>query len=135
MTITKLAITLGVADLAKSFAFYRFGLGFPSANGIQHFDGVTFAGFEMGENMFALLPVDALASDSGQSPTRSGFSRIAFTHAVATKAEADDIVAKALAAGGTMPRQPITRSWGHYSTCFNDLDGFCWEIVVVNPGE
>lgn len=134
MEISKLAITIGVADLQKSFDFYHRGLGMASANGIQTFDGVTFAGFEMGENMFALLPVDALASDSGQSPERSGFSRIAFTHSVPTKDAADLIVAKAIAAGGTMPRPPQMRSWGHYSTCFNDLDGFCWEIVVVEPG-
>ncbi len=48
-------------------------------------------------------------------------------------AEVDGLVAKARAAGGTVPRDP--KDYGFmYGHGFEDLDGHLWELVYMEPG-
>ncbi|KAG0762051.1 hypothetical protein G6F22_018733 [Rhizopus arrhizus] len=51
-----------------------------------------------------------------------------------SRAEVDDRVARAVAAGGTAPRAPQDHGF-MYGHGFEDLDGHIWELVYMVPGE
>jgi predicted lactoylglutathione lyase len=51
----------------------------------------------------------------------------------ASRAEVDDLVRKALAAGGTAPRAPQDLGF-MYGHDFEDLDGHIWEPFYMEPG-
>ncbi|AZS79961.1 glyoxalase/bleomycin resistance/extradiol dioxygenase family protein [Achromobacter spanius] len=51
-----------------------------------------------------------------------------------SRAEVDDLVARARAAGGTVPREPQDHGF-MYAHGFEDLDGHIWELVHMAPGE
>lgn len=49
-----------------------------------------------------------------------------------SRAEVDELVVKARAAGGAIPRQP--QDYGFmYSHGFEDLDGHIWELAYMDP--
>jgi len=50
----------------------------------------------------------------------------------ASRAEVDEMVAKAVAAGGTTPREPQDLGF-MYSHAFEDLDGHTWEPFYMEP--
>ena len=62
-------ITLGVADLKKSLAFYRDGLGLPTHD-YKEEQGIVF--FEMEGTWLSLYPRDKLADDIGQTEKLTG---------------------------------------------------------------
>jgi catechol 2,3-dioxygenase-like lactoylglutathione lyase family enzyme len=100
-------ITLGVADMARSIAFYRDGLDFPTdITG----DTADWAIFQTVGTRFALYPKDLLAADiaADYPKTGIGFGGITLAHNVRNESE----VAKVLA--------------------FADPDGYPWE-VAFNP--
>ena len=96
-------ITLGVADLARSLAFYRDGLGLPPEN-----------------------------YDAGLDPAGSGFSGIALAHNEPSREGVDRVFAEALAAGAQATQPPRETEWGGYAGYFADPDGHLWE-VAWNP--
>jgi len=49
-----------------------------------------------------------------------------------SRAAVDDMVRKAKAAGGTVPRQPQDHGF-MYGHGFEDLDGHIWEVVYMDP--
>jgi uncharacterized protein len=133
-------ITLAVSDLDRAFAFYRDGLGLESRGVIgTEFvgDDATPAGaiamFELrGGLILALYPRSELAKDANVAlePPKTG--EFSIGHAVASRAEVDDLLTQAEAAGATLTDQPRERPWGIYSGYFRDLDGHLWE-VLWNP--
>lgn len=50
----------------------------------------------------------------------------------ASRAEVDDLVRKAVAAGGTIFRDPQDHGF-MYSHAFRDLDGHIWEVMWMDP--
>lgn len=50
-----------------------------------------------------------------------------------SRAEVDDLVSKALAAGGKAPIAPQDHGF-MYAHGFEDLDGHQWELVYMDPG-
>lgn len=121
-------ITLGVTDLQKSIRFYRDGLGLPT--NYQPDEGIAF--FQLQGTWLALYPFEALAEDALLPAERSRFGGITLAHNVASKAEADAVIARALAAGATLLKPAADTFWGGYSGYFADLDGHPWE-VAWNP--
>lgn len=121
-------ITLAVADVARSRAFYVDGLGWEPI-------------FEAGEVLMlpvadrvilSLWSVEGFTAEIGEAPA-TGIAPITLAHNVATEAEADAVLAEAASAGAHV--SPASRrEWGGYSGYFADPDGFRWEIAV-NPGE
>lgn len=71
-------ITLGVADLARSYRFYKDGLGLPTTRRPE--DGIVF--FQTRGVALALYPYSALAEDVGPGwdGPRSKFSGITLAH-------------------------------------------------------
>jgi len=49
-----------------------------------------------------------------------------------SKQEVDDMIGKALAAGGIEPREPQNESF-MYGRAFEDLDGHIWEVMWMDP--
>lgn len=123
-------ITLGVADLARSRAFYADGLGWtPSTLGSED---VVF--FQAAGIVFGLFGRDDLAADAGlPDAAGAGFRGVALAHNTRTRDEVDTVLARARRAGATITKPAEEAFWGGYSGYFADPDGHLWE-VAWNPG-
>jgi catechol 2,3-dioxygenase-like lactoylglutathione lyase family enzyme len=121
-------ITLGVADLQRSRAFYE-ALGFkPSSLG----GGEVFF-FQAGALGLVVWSRTELAKDAGVTEAGGGFRGIALAHNVRTKAEVDAVLREAEAVGAKITRPAHDADWGGRSGYFADPDGHLWEIAW-NPG-
>jgi len=120
-------ITLGVADVAASTAFYE-KLGFRKSSASQ--EAVSF--FKLKGTMLGLFGRADLAEDAGVEDTGPGFSGVTLAHNLASEAEVDEAFAHALACGATAVKTPEKVFWGGYSGYFADPDGHLWEIAY-NP--
>jgi catechol 2,3-dioxygenase-like lactoylglutathione lyase family enzyme len=119
-------VTLGVADLARSRAFYE-RLGWRSGPGSQ--EEVVF--FQAGGMVVALWDRALLAQDSGiAEPPPPG--AVALAYNVRSPAEVDAVLEEVAAAGAHVARPGTPTSWGGYSGLFHDPDGHPWE-VAHNP--
>lgn len=120
-------ITLGVADLERSFRFYRDGLGLPTTRRPE--DGIVF--FQTQGATLALFPYGALADDVGPGwdAPRARFSGITLAHNVRERAEVDALLGQAAAAGAEIVKPAGDTAWGGYSGYFADPDGYLWEVA------
>jgi catechol 2,3-dioxygenase-like lactoylglutathione lyase family enzyme len=120
-------ITLGVADLERSYRFYKGGLGLPTTRTPE--DGIVF--FQTGGVILALYPYAALAEDVGpgwdEPPSR--FSGITLAHNVGQRGEVNEVLALAQNAGATIVKPANDTFWGGYSGYFTDPDGYLWEVA------
>lgn len=121
-------VTLGVADLARSRAFYA-ALGWRG----QEVEETVF--FQAGGIAVVLWGREKLAADCGLAVAGgpAGFGGIALAHNVRSAAEVDEVVAAAERAGATVTRRPAETFYGGYAGVFTDPDGHAWEIAH-NPG-
>jgi uncharacterized protein len=120
-------ITLGVADLPRSRAFYE-ALGWqPSAASQAEIVFIQMNGLAL-----ALFGRAALAEDIGIEDRPSGFSGVTLSYNVRDQAEADEVFHAAITAGGTAVKIPHATAWGGYSGYFADPDYHLWE-VAWNP--
>lgn len=120
-------ITLGVADLARSRAFYR-ALGWQESSGSQ--ESVAF--YQVGTVAFALFGRESLAEDAAVSPVGSGFPAFSLAHNVPSEDAVTATLAEAVTAGGSLVRPADRAPWGGFRGYFADPDGFLWE-VCYNP--
>lgn len=120
-------ITLGVADLAASRAFYT-RLGWQEHRESQE----TVVFFQLHGAALGLFPLDELAKDQGRAGAALGVGAATLAQNFATEAEVDAAYAAALTAGGTGLKAPEKVFWGGYSGYWADLDGHVWE-VAMNP--
>ena len=121
-------ITLGVADLDRSRAFYE-ALGWRRS--VRDAKGVIF--FQIGGMALALYPRDDLARDAHVAPEGSGFCGVALAHNVRSRDDVDRVLNEAAAVGATILKPARDAEWGGYSGYFADVDGYPWE-VAWNPG-
>jgi len=117
-------ITLGVADVARAKAFYE-QLGWQG----QEIEETVF--FQAGGLALVLWGRDKLAADAGVE----GLGACAMTLAqnVRSRAEVDEVIATAAAAGATVTKPARETFYGGYAGYFADPDGHLWEIAW-NPG-
>ena len=118
-------VTLGVADLARSRAFYE-AMGLephPRSN-----EQVVF--HDLGGQVFALFPRTALAADAGLdvSDGDAGISASLSVN-VSEASEVEAILLRAERAGGRVTRPASPPPWGGVRGYFTDPDGFAWEIA------
>ncbi len=119
-------VTLGVADVARSRAFYE-ALGWRT--GADPGDDVVF--FQAGGMVVALWSRAELVKDSAVEDG-GGWGGVTLAHNVRSPAEVDAVIAEAEAAGATVGRRGAETFWGGYSGVFLDPDGHPWE-VAHNP--
>jgi len=120
------AITLGVADLARSSDFYEtiFGIR-PNSD----YEGIFF--FELPGAWLILYPHDKLAEDilPALSFARAAFSGITLAYNARSKEEVLSVFKQAAAADATIVKPPQDTFWGGFSGYFADPDDFHWEVV------
>ncbi len=124
-------ILLGVQDVARSCQFYQ-ALGWqksPAGN-----DG--FVKFNLGGYALCLISRQALAQDAGFTiPAGTGFAKqtgaefsgIALIYLAKSAEEVPQILAQALAAGGTLVKPATRTHWG-VAGYFKDPDGHLFEV-------
>lgn len=120
-------ITLGVADLERSFHFYRDGLKLPTTRSPEN--GIVF--FQTNGIALALYPYQDLVDDicpDWDEPC-SKFSGITLAHNVRERGEVDELLATAEAAGAHIVKPAADTFWGGYSGYFTDPDGYVWEVA------
>jgi predicted lactoylglutathione lyase len=128
----KIFVNLPVKDLGKSMAFFK-ALGY-SFNP-QFTDEKTGAGMIVSEDIYAML----LTHEKFKAFTPR---RICDAHestevllclSCDSRAEVDDLVSKAVAAGGATYNEPQDHGF-MYAHGYSDLDGHIWELVYMEPG-
>ncbi len=117
------AVTLGVADLDRSLAFYE-AMGLKATTVVP--GEVAF--IQMAGLVLCLFP--GLAEDAGVEPRGSGLTAIA--HNVRDKPQIEGVLDAAVAAGGRITKPAHDTDWGGRSGYFADPDGHLWE-VAWNP--
>jgi len=127
-------ITLGVDDLEKSLAFYRDGLGFPTAGIIgKEFEHGAVAFFDLQAGLkLAIWPRDSLAHDAKIPKSPRSPTEFSIGHNVSSKEEVDAVMALAKKAGAKIVNSAHDTFWGGYAGYFQDPDEHLWE-VVWNP--
>jgi catechol 2,3-dioxygenase-like lactoylglutathione lyase family enzyme len=127
-------LTVGVDDLDRAVRFYRDGLGLPTDGivGAEHELGAV-AFFRLNEGLqLALWPRKSIARDSGLPVSAPSPTEMTLGHNVSSKAEVDDVMQQATAAGATVVKHAEDTFWGGYAGYFLDPDRHRWE-VVWNP--
>ncbi|MEO7008743.1 MAG: VOC family protein [Caldimonas sp.] len=123
-------VNLAVDDLPKSRAFFEsLGLHFN-----PQFSNEQGACLVLGDNLFAMLLVkDFFRTFTAKplgDPAQS--TEVIVCLSCESRDEVDALVAKALAAGGKVPRAPQDHGF-MYGHGFEDLDGHIWELAYMNP--
>ena len=123
-------ITIAVADLEATRAFYLDGLGWQAELDVP---GEVLM-IKVGE-LLVLSLWDEAGFEAEVGPIRRGPGLVPMTlaHNVATRSEVDAVLASARAAGADPVGEAEERDWGGYTGYFADPDGFRWEIAW-NPG-
>jgi predicted lactoylglutathione lyase len=80
----------------------------------------------MARQIFVNLPVKDLQRSI------AFFTRLGFCLSCDSRAEVDQLAAKAVAAGGAAPRKPQDHGF-MYQHGFEDVDGHLWELVYMRP--
>ncbi|WP_374430004.1 VOC family protein [Tabrizicola sp.] len=127
-------ITLGVADLERSVAFYRDGLGLPTEGIIgTEFEHGAVAFFPLAGGLRLALWAQAdLAHDTGLEARPVSPTGFALAHNVRERAEVDAVITAAERAGARVVKPAQETFYGGYAGYFQDLDGHLWE-VAWNP--
>ncbi|HEX2350356.1 MAG TPA: VOC family protein [Ktedonobacterales bacterium] len=125
MSLAVTTIMLGVEDLARSKKFYGEGMGGEVVQDYPHFVLI-----KLGEgSSLALYQREAAAQDAGVSSEGSGFRAVSFHYIVASSEAVDEVIGKAVAAGGSIAKEASGAKWG-YAGYFADPDGFLWKVAA-----
>lgn len=132
MTKQSLFLNLPISDLTRSTAFFS-ALGF-SFN--PKFTGEHAACLVINEHIQVMLLTRSFFAGFTPKPvTDPHVSTPAFMSlSVAHRAEVDELMQKAIAAGGT-EYSPAKDHGFMYQRGFFDLDGHAWEIFYLNEAE
>ena len=122
-------VTLGVADLERSRAFYRDVLKLPP---IPMPPDADVAFFELGRTWLSVWSRDALAADAGlpsPPPAAPAFPGFSLAHNLRSIEAVDALFDELRAAGVKIVKPPHRMEWGGYAGYFVDPDGFLWELA------
>ncbi|MFQ6160979.1 VOC family protein [Sinorhizobium meliloti] len=127
-------LTLGVADLERSLAFYRDGLKLPTQGIVgREFEHGAVAFFDLANGMkLAIWAQDDLAHDSGLPKAPASATSFSIGHNVSRRSEVDEIMEEAAGAGARIVKPAEKTFYGGYAGYFTDPDEHLWE-VVWNP--
>jgi len=126
----KIFVNLPIKDMKRSQEFFK-ALGFTFNPQFTNEQGACMV---ISEDIFAMLLVEPFF----QSFTRKAIAdakkstEVMVCLSCESRAEVDDLVRKALAAGGTAPNAPQDHGF-MYSHGFEDPDGHVWELAWMDP--
>ena len=127
--LKQIFVNLPIQDMARSQAFFKaLGLNFN-----PRFTNEQGACLEIAENIYAMLLVEPFFQGFTQLPISDAkkATEVLIALSCDSRTEVDDIVAKALAAGGTTPNAPMDHGF-MYQHGFADLDGHQWEVFWMD---
>ena len=127
----KIFINLPVRDLTKSMNFFgKLGFTFNA-----QFTDETAACMIISEDIFVMLLTEntfkTFTPKQICDATRS--TEVLVCLSWASRDEVNEVVRKAVAAGGTTYKEPEDHGF-MYGHGFQDLDGHIWEVVFMEPG-
>ncbi|MBW7955480.1 glyoxalase/bleomycin resistance/extradiol dioxygenase family protein [Patescibacteria group bacterium] len=137
--IKQIFVNLPVKDLEATKTFWT-AVGFTFN---PQFSDQNAASLVLGENIYAMLIVPSYFSTFTKKEIVDATKMTEAINALGaeSKAEVDNIVDKAIAAGGKETRAAEDHGW-MYGRSFEDLDGHQWEVTYIdvssipaNPGE
>ncbi|MDK1387014.1 VOC family protein [Sinorhizobium sp. 8-89] len=122
-------VNLPVKNLEASRAFFS-ALGFTFN---EQFSDETAACMVIDDNIFAMLLTEAKFRDfiTGEISDASKGTEVITALSAASRAECDDMLAKALAAGAK-PWKPAIDYGSMYGISFQDLDSHVWEFMWMD---
>lgn len=127
--LRQIFVNLPIKNMARSQAFFKaLGLHFN-----PQFTNEQGACLQIAENIFAMLLVEPFFQGFTKLPIADAHKSTEVLIALScdSKAEVDELVGKALAAGGTTPNE--ARDMGFmYQHGFTDLDGHQWEVFWMD---
>jgi predicted lactoylglutathione lyase len=123
-------VNLPVTDLDKAKAFYA-ALGFRND---PRFTDEAAAAMVVEENIMVMLLTRARFADfvAGEVGDPAQATTVINCLSAGSREEVDDLVSKALAAGGK-PWQPAQDHGVMYGSSFTDPDGNVWEAMWMDP--
>lgn len=124
-------VNLPVKDLNKSVAFFtRLGFNFNPQFTDENATCMIVAG-----DIFVMLLAEKFFRTFTAKPicdaTKS--TEVLVCLSCGSRAEVDELVRKAISAGGTAPRKPQDQGF-MYGHGFEDIDGHIWELIYMKPG-
>lgn len=127
-------LTIGVADLERTLAFYRDGLGLPTEGIIgREFEHGAVAFFTLSGGMkLAIWRQDDIAHDTSLPKTAVSSTSFTIGHNVVRREEVDEVMDEAARAGAETIKPAQETFYGGYAGYFRDPNGHLWE-VVWNP--
>ncbi|MEN4918057.1 VOC family protein [Achromobacter spanius] len=124
-------VNLPIADMQKSQAFFK-QLGYTFNPDFTNDQGACMV---VGDNLYIMLLVKDFFQGFTGKPVADATqsTEVLVCLSCESRAEVDDLVARAVAAGGSSPRPP--QDYGFmYGHGFEDLDGHIWELAYMEPG-
>jgi predicted enzyme related to lactoylglutathione lyase len=93
-------------------------------------DHPHFVSFNLGDgsSSLALYEREAAAQDAGVSSEGSGFRGVSFHFIVPSNEAVDEVLSKAVAAGGGVVKEAAAARWGYFGY-FSDPDGYLWKVA------
>lgn len=127
--IKQIFVNLAVKDLDKSVEFFS-KLGFTFN---PEFTNENATSMIIGENIFAMLLTEKFFSTftNKQLVDAKATTEVINAFSMGSRQEVDDIVAKAVAAGGRQYKEVEDHGW-MYGNNFEDLDGHQWEFFYMD---
>lgn len=122
-------VNLPVKQLPASKAFFEaLGYGFN-----PQFTNDQAACLELGPNLYAMLLAEDFARGFTAKPLvdAKAATEVLVCLSCDSREEVDQLVAKARAAGASVPREPQDHGFMYYHG-FEDLDGHIWELAYMS---
>ncbi|WMJ72363.1 VOC family protein [Cytophagaceae bacterium ABcell3] len=130
--IKRIYVNLPVKNLKMTMEFFT-NLGFAfDAN----FSDERAACLILGDNMYAMLLTESFFQTFTQKRLADAKQNTEVLVALEVKSreQVDELVSKAVKAGGTIYRGPEDHGW-MYNHCFADLDGHQWEVLFTDESK
>jgi uncharacterized protein len=126
----KIFVNLPIKNMERSQAFFK-SLGF-SFN--PQFTNEQGACMVVSDDIFVMLLVEPFFQTFTKKPIADATkaTEVLMCLSAESRAEVDEFVKKAIAAGGTSPNPPQDHGF-MYGHGFTDLDGHIWELAYMDP--
>ena len=131
MTPRKIFVNLAVEDLGRSVDFFtQLGFSFD-----PRFTDETATSMVVSEEAYVMLLVESRFRDFTKKELVDSktHTEAILSLSAESREEVDELVAKALGAGGSPANEPMDQAGFMYGHSFYDPDGHLWEIVWMDP--
>ncbi len=131
LTASNIFVNLPVKDLKKSMEFFS-SIGFAFN---PQFTDDNAACMVVSENIYVMLLVEPFFQgfSKRQVTDTADSSEVIVALSAESREKVDEIVNKALEAGGKPANEPMDQGGFMYAWSFHDLDGHMWEILYMDP--